>query len=66
MVGEDLKNWRRKWGITQADFARILGTYQVTISRWETGVRNIPFLLPLALEALENRMEKRRLGDGND
>jgi predicted transcriptional regulator len=58
MGGEDLKNWRRKWGISQADLARILRTYQVTISRWETGARNIPFLLPLALEALENRMKK--------
>jgi len=36
----------------------MLGTYQVTIARWETGVRRIPFLLPLALEALENRIKK--------
>jgi transcriptional regulator with XRE-family HTH domain len=58
MNGEDLKLWRKKCGITQVELARMLGTYQVTIARWETGVRKIPFLLPLALEALEKRMKE--------
>lgn len=58
MNGEDLKQWRKKWGITQVGLARMLGTYQVTIARWETGARKIPFLLPLALEALEKRMKE--------
>ena len=58
MVGNDLKIWRKRWSITQVDLAKMLGTYQVTIARWETGTRKIPFLLPLALEALENRLEK--------
>lgn len=58
MKSEDLKHWRRKWGISQGELAKKLGTYQVTISRWETGARGIPFLLPLALEALDNRMKK--------
>jgi DNA-binding XRE family transcriptional regulator len=57
MKRQDLKRWRRKWGVTQGELAKLLGTYQVTISRWETGSRGIPFLLPLALEALENRMK---------
>lgn len=50
--------WRKRWSITQVDLARRLGTYQVTITRWETGARKIPFLLPLALEALEHRLTK--------
>jgi DNA-binding XRE family transcriptional regulator len=58
MVGSDLKMWRKRWSITQIDLAKMLGTYQVTIARWETGTRKIPFLLPLALEALENRLKK--------
>jgi predicted transcriptional regulator len=62
MIGSDLKNWRKKWSITQVALAEMLGTYQVTIARWETGARKIPFLLPLALEALENRM---RIEQGN-
>jgi predicted transcriptional regulator len=58
MGRNELKLWRKKWGITQVELARMLGTYQVTIARWETGSRKIPFLLPLALEALENRMKE--------
>ncbi len=58
MTGNELKLWRKEWGITQVELARILGTYQVTIARWETGARGIPFLLPLALEALEHRLTK--------
>ena len=58
MNGIELKQWRKKWEITQVELARILETYQVTIARWETGARKIPFLLPLALEALEHRMKE--------
>jgi predicted transcriptional regulator len=58
MTDKELKLWRKKWGITQVELARRLGTYQVTIARWETGARKIPFLLPLALEALENIMRE--------
>lgn len=58
MIGNELKLWRKRWDITQVELAKILGTYQVTIARWETGARGIPFLLPLALEALEHRLDK--------
>jgi predicted transcriptional regulator len=58
MKGEDLKNWRKKWSITQIELARLLGTYQETISRWERDKRGIPSHLSLALEALEHRMKE--------
>jgi predicted transcriptional regulator len=58
MTGQDLKNWRNKWGITQIELARLLGTYQETISRWEREKRGIPSHLFLALEALENRFKE--------
>jgi predicted transcriptional regulator len=58
MTGQDLKNWRKKWSITQGELAQQLGTYQETISRWERGKRGIPSHLYLALEALENRLRK--------
>jgi transcriptional regulator with XRE-family HTH domain len=58
MNGDELKLWRKKCGITQMELARMLGTYQVTIARWETGARKTPFLLPLALEALEKRSKE--------
>ena len=58
MTGNELKLWRKRWGITQVGLAKMLGTYQVTIARWETGARKIPLLLPLALEGLEKRMKE--------
>jgi len=60
MTSKELKLWRKKWEITQVELARMLGTYQVTIARWETGARKIPFLLPLALEALENHLKEEK------
>ena len=58
MDGDGLKLWRKRWGITQVDLARRLGTSQVTIARWETGARKISFLLPMALETLERRIKE--------
>jgi transcriptional regulator with XRE-family HTH domain len=58
MTGQELKEWRRKRGLTQMDLARRLGVIRLTVARWETGTRAIPSFLQLALEALENRMQK--------
>jgi transcriptional regulator with XRE-family HTH domain len=62
MNGEDLKLWRQKRGVTQAELAKMLGTHAVTVCRWETGVRGIPFLLPLALDALESQLRDTEKG----
>lgn len=53
MTPEQLKQWRKKNGYTQTSLARGLEVYQVTVARWETGVREIPSFLHLALDALE-------------
>jgi DNA-binding transcriptional regulator YiaG len=58
MTGQELKEWRRKWGLTQEGLAQRLGVIKVTVARWETRTRAIPSFLPLALEALENHMKK--------
>ncbi|MBM4295056.1 MAG: helix-turn-helix transcriptional regulator [Deltaproteobacteria bacterium] len=58
MRGEELKEWRRKWGLSQDELGRLLGVARFSVSRWEIGTRAIPSFLTLALEALENRMEK--------
>ena len=60
MNGDELRLWRKKLGISQGGLARLLSTYQVTVCRWEKGARKIPFLLPLALEALENNLKKEK------
>ena len=65
MTGQELQKWRRKWGLSQEDLGRALGVIRVSVSRWETGTRAIPSFLPLALEALENRMMKEKEGHGD-
>jgi transcriptional regulator with XRE-family HTH domain len=57
MTRKELQEWRRKRGLSQEGLARHLGVIRITVTRWETGARTIPSFLPLALEALENRMK---------
>ena len=55
-----LKAWRREQGLTQKGLALALGVTPMAVAFWEWGKRRIPALLPLALEALENRMKKEQ------
>jgi DNA-binding transcriptional regulator YiaG len=58
MKGNDLTEWRKRWGLTQITLAQALGVDVMTVSRWERGVQVPTPVLPLALEALEHRMKK--------
>ena len=58
MDGTSLRTWRQKWGLSQAKLSKALGVSTMAVAYWEWGKRSIPALLPLALEALENRMKK--------
>ena len=60
MTNRDFKNWRTKWGLSQGKLAKTLGVRSMTVARWEWGTIRIPALLPLALEALENRLSKEK------
>lgn len=53
MTSNELKQWRKVNGYTQTELAKALNVYQVTVARWETGVREIPSFLHLALRCLE-------------
>ena len=55
MEGKELKAWRKEQGLTQKGLAQALGVTPMAVAYWEWGERRIPPLLPLALEALENR-----------
>jgi len=58
MTPEELKKWRIEKGFTQHDLAEGLGVSNVSVCRWETGVRAIPSFLLLALETLERRKKE--------
>ncbi len=53
MTPEDLKTWRKSNGYKQATLAYALGVIPLTVTRWETGARQIPPFLHLALRCLE-------------
>lgn len=46
---------RERLGLTQVEFAEALGVTSTTVSRYETGLVDIPKHMALTLEALEAR-----------
>ena len=59
---DDLKAWMDERGHTAITLAEALdgGIRRETVHRWLNGTREIPALLPLALEGLEARKRRRR------
>jgi transcriptional regulator with XRE-family HTH domain len=53
MTPEDLKYWRELNRYSQMKLAAALRVSRVTVARWETGAREIPSFLGLALAGLE-------------
>ena len=58
MTGKELKEWRNKHGLTQAQLAKHLGVAWATVARWEIDVRKIPPYLHLALTTIANNLQK--------
>jgi transcriptional regulator with XRE-family HTH domain len=57
MNGNELLEWRKRQGLTQKELADLLGVRNMTVYRWECGMRTISPYLHLALEALEHRIK---------
>lgn len=53
MTPETLRTRRDALGLSQPALAALLGVNEMTLSRWERGVRGIPPLLDRALRDLE-------------
>jgi DNA-binding XRE family transcriptional regulator len=60
MDRQSLRMWRKEAGLTQKEMAQLLGVHHMALSFWERGKRRLPGLLPLALEALGNRLKEGR------
>ena len=59
MTGKELKEWRRKHGLTQVELSKHLDVAWATVARWEIDVRKIPPYLHLALTTIANNLKKR-------
>ncbi len=55
MEANELKQRRERLGLTQAEFAEILGVAENTVWRYEKGMVAVPKHMELTLEALEAR-----------
>jgi transcriptional regulator with XRE-family HTH domain len=65
MKCEDLIEWRQQRKLTQEQLGQLLGVTKACISRWETGDRNIPAFLHLALDCLKVKREGEEKLKGN-
>ncbi|MCJ7527481.1 MAG: hypothetical protein MUO37_05125 [Methyloceanibacter sp.] len=61
-TAEDIKAFRQRWRLQQAELRDYLGVGPFTISRWESGSQNVrhPKMLTLALAELERRFKRQR------
>jgi transcriptional regulator with XRE-family HTH domain len=50
--GSDLKQLRRRMGLTQGQLGELIGVHLVSISRWETGTVPIPKTIALLMRLL--------------
>ncbi len=53
MEPQELSDWRKKHGYTQAALGQKLGVTKTAVYRWEKAMREIPSFLHLALRCLE-------------
>lgn len=59
MEKDKLKERRENLGLKQTDFAKEIGVTATSVSRWETGLVDIPKWMDLVFEALEARQIKK-------
>lgn len=67
MNAKEFKRKRMSLGLTQAGLAEMLGVSANTVSRYETGLMDIPKVVELALETVAVEVDKRdALEDENE
>jgi DNA-binding transcriptional regulator YiaG len=59
MTGKELKEWRKKNGLTQVELSKHLNVAWATVARWEIDVRKIPPYLHLALATIARELKTK-------
>ena len=58
MTAEQFRNYRRRWGLTQVQFARKLGLHEMSITRFESGSHPVrPWLAKLVKALFRQRSD---------
>jgi transcriptional regulator with XRE-family HTH domain len=60
VMAEELKRLRKRMGMTQAELAAALGVWQVTVGRWEAGMRSISEPTARLIERIAKEVKPRR------
>jgi transcriptional regulator with XRE-family HTH domain len=60
MNPERIRDIRKRAGLTQTQFASLLGVQQHTIARWENGKREPARMKVAVLEGIEQRLERQK------
>lgn len=64
MTGSEVRRIRKRLGLTQARFAKLVGVHFVTVSRWEKGVLGIRESAARLIKLLAKTEPKRRPRQG--
>lgn len=59
MTPNEIRQWRESHNMARSDLATWLDIPYITLRQWEKGTRRPSQLLPLALEALANRLAQK-------
>ena len=50
----DVRRFRKRLGLTQAKFARLLGVHRVSVARWESGAAKVQAPMAKLIRLLVN------------
>ena len=59
MTGKELKEWRKKHGLTQVELSKHLNVAWATVARWEIDVRKTSPYLHLALATIARELKTK-------
>jgi DNA-binding transcriptional regulator YiaG len=61
MTAEEVRQLRRRLGLSQPAFARLVGVHEVSVSRWENGAVRVPEPTARLIKLLARAQAKARV-----